>query len=252
MNPNAAARLRSSTPSLGTWLSIGSPVIAELAAECSFDWLLFDLEHGCGAEDALLGNLQAIRRSNAAAIVRVGAPRPELILKVLDWGSDGIMIPHVSNKAEAEHAVRAAHYPPMGQRGFSRSARAYAYGLRPPATDRDSPSPLLMMQIETLEGVKNVREIAQVNGVDALFVGPSDLKFDITRSPDIAADYSDCLRAVAGAAAETGKPWGLLIRNEDEIPSLRELGATVLAIDSDLGILRRRYVELTSRFRNDR
>ena len=92
---------------LGTWLSIGSPVIAELAAQCGFDWVLLDLEHGCGTEATILPQIQAIRGTATSAIVRVGAPHPELIARVLDWGAHGIMVPHVNSAAEAEGIVRA-------------------------------------------------------------------------------------------------------------------------------------------------
>jgi 2-dehydro-3-deoxyglucarate aldolase/4-hydroxy-2-oxoheptanedioate aldolase len=241
MNTAALSRFRERTQLLGTWLSIGSPVIAELAAESGFDWLLFDLEHGCGSEAALLGQLQALRSTSAAAIVRVGAPHADLIARVLDWGADGIMVPHVSTAAEAEACVRAMRYPPHGTRGFSRSVRAYGYGLRPPDA-ASLPQPLLFAQVETLEAVENARAIAAVDGVDGvdvLFVGPADLQFDLgTRAESATRTFADCLRHVAQAAAEADKLCGILVRDRAELPRLRELGFTHLAIDSDLGILR--------------
>lgn len=241
MNPAAIASLRENKPRLGTWLSIGSPVIAELAAESGFDWLLFDLEHGCGSEATLLGQLQATRGSHAAAIVRVGAPHADLIARVLDWGADGIMVPHVSTAAEAEACVGAMRYSPQGTRGFSRSVRAYGYGLRPPEA-RSLPQPLLFAQIETIEAVENAPGIAAIDGVDLLFVGPADLQLDLRVRADAATrDFASCLQRVATAAAEAGKLCGILVRDRTELPRLRELGYTHLAIDSDLGILRAGY-----------
>ena len=96
------ARVRRTEPFIGTWLSLGSPIIAELASASGFDWLLFDLEHGTHSDAVLMGNLQAIKGTAAMAIVRVGAPHPDLILRALDWGSAGIMLPHVESAAEAE------------------------------------------------------------------------------------------------------------------------------------------------------
>jgi 2-dehydro-3-deoxyglucarate aldolase/4-hydroxy-2-oxoheptanedioate aldolase len=241
MNPATLARLREKKPHRGTWLSIGSPVIAELAAECGFDWLLFDLEHGCGSEAALFGQLQAIRGTGAAAIVRVGAPHADLIARVLDWGADGIMVPHISTAAEAEACVRAMRYPPHGTRGFSRSVRAYGYGLRPPDA-HSLPPPLLFAQIETIEAVENARAIAAIEGVDVLFVGPADLRFDLEAQPAQATrDYDACLREVAAAASAAGRQSGILIRDAEEVPKFHQLGYTLLAIDSDLGILRVGY-----------
>lgn len=231
----SATRLREKKLQLGTWLSIGSPVIAELAAECGFDWLLFDLEHGCASEATLFAQLQAIRGTNATAIVRVGAPHADLIARVLDWGADGIMVPHVASAAEAEACVLAAHYPPRGRRGFSRSVRACGYGLR--ASEKVAP-PLIFAQIENIEGVENVREIAKVDGIDVLFVGPADLRFDLAARPAQATrDYDACLREVATA----DRPCGILLRDPAEMGRLRELGYTHIAFDSDLGILRAGY-----------
>ena len=241
MNSTASARLREKKPHLGTWLSIGSQVIAELAAESGFDWLLFDLEHGCGSEAALFGQLLALRGACAAAIVRIGAPNADLIGRVLDWGADGIMVPHVSTAAEAEACVRAMRYPPHGTRGLSRSVRAYGYGLRPPDA-QSLPTPLLFAQIETIEAVENARAIADVVGVDVLFVGPADLQFDLNARPQFAKrDFTGCLQHVAQAADEAGKSSGILVRDRAELSRLRGIGFTHLAIDTDLGILRAGY-----------
>lgn len=242
MNTTALARLRETTPHIGTWISMGSPVIAELAAEIGFDWLLFDLEHGCATDAALFAQLQAIRGTNAAAIVRVGAPHPELILRVLDWGADGIMVPHVSSAAEAEACVQAAHYPPRGRRGFSRSPRAFGYGLRLPGDPKTIPPPLIMAQIESAESVEQARAIAAVDGIDVLFVGPADLRLDLEARPVKARlDYEASLKEVAAAAAGAGKQCGILLRGTTEFEKFQKLGFTHLAIDTDVVVLRTGY-----------
>jgi len=245
MHMTAHAQLREPKTHLGTWLSIGSPVIAELAADSGFDWLLFDLEHGCGSEAGLFPQLQAIRGSAAAAIVRVGAPHPDLILRALDWGAAGIMVPHVSSAAEAEACVQAAHYPPRGRRGLSRSARAYGYGLRWPADPKSIPTPLLMAQIETIEGVEQAHEIARVDGIDVLFVGPADLNFDLQARPGLAVrTYEDCLKQVAAAAAEAGKACGILLHTAAELQSFQNLGFRWLAVSTDLSLLRESFRQI--------
>lgn len=242
-----AHSLRDQHLHIGTWLGIGAPVIAELAAECGFDWLLFDLEHGCGTDAALLPQLHAIRGTKAATIVRVGAPHPDLVLRVLDWGANGLMFPHIASAAEAEVCVRAAHYPPRGHRGMSRSARAYGYGLRPPGAPGTIPAPLIMAQIETIEGVENADAIAKVDGVDVLFVGPADLQFDLCARPDKSSrDYDACLKHVAGAAKSAGKQSGILIRNPAEIQLHLDLGYTVVALESDLAMLRKGWQQVLS------
>lgn len=222
--------------SIGTWLSVGSPIIAEVAALCGFDWVLLDLEHGSAPEAALPDQLRALRGSQTKAIVRVGAPHPDLIARVLDWGADGVMVPHVNSVAEAEAVVRAAHYPPRGRRGFSRTVRAHDYGLR---STEGTPAPLLLAQIETLEAVHAADAIAGVAGVDVLFVGPADLHHDLRHRPATdTADFEECLARVVAAARSAGKGAGTLVRDVSELPRRLDQGFTQLAVQSDLALLR--------------
>jgi 2-dehydro-3-deoxyglucarate aldolase/4-hydroxy-2-oxoheptanedioate aldolase len=244
MNTTTLHDLRTPRFHLGTWLSVGSPVIAELAGLCGFDWLLFDLEHGCGGEAALFQNLQALRGSRTAALVRVGAPHPDLIQRVLDWGADGVMVPHVDTAEIARAVVRAVLFPPRGTRGYSRSVRACGYGTDVPDA---AVQPLVLAQIESAEAVANVREIAAVDGVDVLFVGPADLAFDLKASPT-SLTYDGCLNAVAAAAREAGRQAGILNRSEAEVAELTAKGFTFQAVDSDIAIVRQRYRDLVARF----
>ncbi len=209
MTPSAPSRPPITTPFIGTWLSLGSPVVAEIAALSGFDWLLLDLEHGAASESSLLANLQAIRGTSALPIVRVGAPHPDLILHALDWGAAGIMVPHIESAAQAEACLRAMHYAPRGQRGLSRSARVYDYGLRPPT---EVPPPLFFAQIESLAGIEHVDAIAAVEGVDVLFVGPADLTHDLSaHAHGHAPPFADCLARVVTAARAAGKHPGILV-----------------------------------------
>jgi 2-keto-3-deoxy-L-rhamnonate aldolase RhmA len=228
-------RSSSIVPRVGTWLSIGSPVIAELCAEVGFDWVLLDLEHGCEGEGALPNQLRALRGSTTTNIVRVSSPNPDQIGRVLDWGADGVMIPHVNSVHDAFQSIRGACYPPHGKRGFSRSVRAHNYGLRPPG---EAPhAPLIIAQIETLEGVEHAEEIAAVTGIDALFVGPADLQFDLNAHHS-ARTFDDCLARIAKAAADHDKPCGILVRDPADLPKLKGMGYTWLAMDSDLSCVR--------------
>lgn len=220
---------------LGTWLQTGSSVIAELADLSGFDWLLIDLEHGCGTEANVLPQIQAIRR--AAAIVRVGAPHPELIARALDWGAAGIMVPMVSTAEKAAACVRAMRYPPHGDRGLAGMVRAFDYGLH-----RERTKPVFYAQIETIEGVENARAIAAVDGVDVLLIGQMDLKLQLQSYPErTRLDFTACLCEVAAAAKEAGKACGLFCRQTDDFAELQALGFTHLAIETDLALLRESY-----------
>jgi 2-dehydro-3-deoxyglucarate aldolase/4-hydroxy-2-oxoheptanedioate aldolase len=228
---------------IGTWISTAAPSVVELAGLCGFDWVLIDLEHGCASETAVPAQLHALQGKDAAAIVRVGAPHPDLIARLLDWGADGIMVPHVESAAEAAAAVQAANYPPLGRRGFSRTVRAHGYGLRSPDS---TPRPMVVAQIESAAAVGCADEIARVDGVDALFVGPADLQLDLRMRRESGQwSYAECLKAVASSAAGAGKVAGILLRDAAEIAQHREMGFNMLAVDSDLGILRKAFLAAT-------
>lgn len=223
------------TLQIGTWLQTGSSVVAELAAASGFDWLLVDLEHGCGTEATVLPQLQSIR--HAAPVVRVGAAHPDLIARSLDWGAAGIMVPMVSTAEKAEACVRAMRYPPRGDRGLAGMVRAFNYGLK-----SEAPVPVFFAQIETIEGVENARAIAMVDGVDVLFVGPMDLKLHLQSHPGRTnLDYVACLKEVATAARAAGKVCGLLCRQTDDFSELQALGFTHLAVETDTTFLRESY-----------
>ena len=226
----------------GTWLSLGSPLIAEIAAECGFQWLLLDMEHGALTEAGLLPCLMAAKKDNVKLIVRVGNCDPLLIARALDWGATGIMVPHVSHAEQAKACVQAMRYPPMGKRGYSSSARSHRYGLSSPQEMAKAPSPLLIVQIEDYEGVTNAEAIGRVEGVDVLFVGPADLKLDLSSRPERPLQFDDALRQVINAASRTGVQAGILAKDKAEVPALTQAGFTNIAIGSDIKYLREGFL----------
>jgi 2-keto-3-deoxy-L-rhamnonate aldolase RhmA len=237
------------TPMLGSWLSIGSPVVAELAALCGLDWVLIDLEHGCGTSADAADQLRALRGGKTRGIVRVPGDRPDLVARVLDDGADGVMMPHVEGPEQAERFVRAASYPPRGRRGVSRTVRAHDYGLRP--LD-GRPAPLVIPQIETLDAVARAAAIAQVEGVDVLFVGPADLQHDLAvRQPAAGAGFEDCLDRVVAAARAAGKAAGILLRDPGDLERRVEQGFTFMAVQSDIAILRDGFQAMKERAISD-
>lgn len=227
---------------LGTFLSLGSPIVAEVCGKYPFGWILIDGEHGAGmSEQAVFEILQAMGPTQAKKIVRLGEPSHAAIQHALDWGADGLMIPHVDTPDIARKALDSMLYPPKGRRGYSRSVRTFGYGTALPEVP---PKPLLFAQIETLEAVEHVDEIAPVDGVDVLFVGPADLGFDL-RARGSSLTLDDCLPRVAEAAKGAGKAAGILTRDDAQVAPRLAMGYTYQAVDSDLGILRRRWEALT-------
>ena len=232
------------TTLIGTWLSLGSPAVAEIAGDSGFDWLLFDLEHGCATDAAIPDQLRALRGGNTKAIVRVGAPHIDLIGRVLDWGAQGIMVPRVCSAEDAEKIVQAAHYAPRGRRGVARTVRAVGYGLRLP-DEQHMTKPIILAQIETLESVDNAASIAAVDGIDVLFIGPADLSYDLLAQKSDRT-YDECVMLVAKAASQNGKQCGVLLRRTEDIAPMKALGLTWLAVDSDISILRKAYQQTLS------
>ncbi|NGM60416.1 hypothetical protein G5B30_00670 [Sphingobacterium sp. SGG-5] len=234
---------------IGTWISTGSPVVADLVSCFSFDWLLLDLEHGSAPESQLPEIIRTIRNEQVHIIVRVPDSNAATIARVLDWGADGIMLPHVSSAKEAQECVAAMRYSPLGSRGYSSTVRAYQYGLKPPS-DPHLVETLFFAQIENYDGVKNVDEIAAVDGVDVLFVGPADLRLALEHQKgNQRIEFDDALRQVAEASLKHAKKAGILLRERSAYSDLRALGYDNIAIDSDLGILRKGYADIIERFK---
>jgi len=224
----------------GVFLNLGAGCAAEIAGRAGFDWVILDTEHGLGGEAALVEGLQGARAGDVCPIVRVLANEAGYCKRALDAGAAGLMVPHINNAAEARRAVQHMKYPPEGARGLTRSSRATAFGYDAPAYFRDvRDGELLVVQIETNEAVEQIDAIAAVPGVDVLFVGPADLSFSCGVPCDL--DHP-VLRAalgrVAQAARQHGKRTGIFLRDAEQLAAVVEAGFTLIALDTDLGILK--------------
>jgi 4-hydroxy-2-oxoheptanedioate aldolase len=219
----------------GCWLNLGSPITAEMAGLCGFDWVVLDHEHGPGSESTIIAQLQAVNATAAVPLVRIAANETVRFKRVLDAGAHGIMVPYVSTPAEAEAAVAAMRYPPRGVRGVAKLTRATGFGLTFDEYFAHAHEWLVTLtQIETAEGVSHAPGIARIDGVDVMFVGPMDL----TTSLGIPGEYEhpravSAFRQVASAARDAGKAAGILLQNPTHVAMCRELGFTFIALGSD-------------------
>jgi 2-keto-3-deoxy-L-rhamnonate aldolase RhmA len=219
----------------GTFINLGSSLTAEIAGQAGLDWLLIDLEHGAGDRHELLFQLQAIESTPAAPIVRVAWNDPVQFKRVLDLGPSGIMVPYVQSAEEARRAVAAMRYPPAGVRGVASMHRACGFGSDFDEYFRRADSQLLtVVQIETAAAVDHVDEIAAVDGVDVLFVGPMDLSISlgIARQWDHPA-FSSAVNKVVSACRKAGKAAGTLVQSEHQIERSVSVGFSFLALSSD-------------------
>src|SRR5690606_22180544 len=173
--------------------------------------------------------------------VRVPAVDHHLIGKLLDSGVNGIMVPHVESAYQIEMCKNAMYYPPHGKRGYSSSVRQYAYGTKLPGDMPAEDKPLLFAQIESVEGVTEIESIAAADGVDVLFVGPSDLQLALKNQTSKLIDYPAALEKVANAAIHHNKKAGILLRDITQLDTMLKRGYTCIAVDSDIAILRAGY-----------
>jgi 2-keto-3-deoxy-L-rhamnonate aldolase RhmA len=176
-------RLRAGRRALGCWLWLDSPLAAEIVAQAGYDCVMIDLEHGPGSVRGALTLMHAVQGVGTPPLVRAPANDPVWLKRILDIGAAGVMVPAVSSRAEAEAAVSACRYPPTGTRGTAPAViRASGYGADWQAYMKRADDELLRIcQIETAAAVDAVADIAAVDGLDMLFVGPFDLSADLGR-----------------------------------------------------------------------
>lgn len=222
----------------GTFLNLGSPVAIEIAAATGFDWLLIDLEHGNGSLADLRSMLLACRGSQAAPIIRLRSVDPDSVKFVMDSGAAGVMFPFVNSVDEARRAVNCMKYPPAGARGVAGIIRATDYGQNWASYFAEANAQsLVVVQIETAAAVEAAEEIAAVEGVDVLFVGPLDLSVSLGCPGDFTQPhFIAALRRVLAAGAKHKKTVGILSRPQ-LVDQHREMGFRFLALGSDSGSL---------------
>jgi 4-hydroxy-2-oxoheptanedioate aldolase len=224
----------------GTFLNLGSPITVEIAGLAGFDWILIDHEHGPGGEDTLLHQLHAASSTPAFPVVRIAQNDVTRFKRVLDMGALGVMAPYVSTAAEAKAAVQAMRYPPHGIRGVAKFNRGAGFGGDFEEYYAHAHERLVtVVQIETVEAINKIDEIAAVDGADVLFVGPTDLSYNMgIRDQLESAQFTEALKKVSDAAKRHGKAAGILVHNNALVPKVRDLGYTFTALGSDGGSVR--------------
>ncbi len=236
---NLKKRIKGGESVLGCWLNLGSSLTAEIIGLAGFDWLLIDLEHGSGTEKDLLYQLQAMEHTAAAPLVRVESSERQRIQRVLDMGAEGVMCPRIRNLAEAEQVAKGLRYPPVGNRGVAKMVRTTRFGKNFDAYRKNEQDEIVgIVQIETVEVLDHLNEIASLEGIDVLFIGPSDLsmelgifgQFDHPR-------FVDAVKITIHAARKSGKAAGILLYDPDDFQIYYDMGIRVFASGSDAGFV---------------
>ena len=235
---------------IGCWCSLANPITTEVLGVAGFDWLLLDGEHSPNDVISFIPQLMALKDSPSAPVVRPSQNDTVEIKRLLDAGFYNFLVPFVESADDARRAVGATLYPPQGIRGVSVSQRSNRYGTVPDYFTGINEQICVMVQIESRAGLAAAAEIAAVDGIDCLFVGPSDLAAGLGHLGN--ANHPDVQAAIAtifDAARQHGKPIGILAPVEADARRYLEQGATFVAVGSDLGIFRSATQALHDKYR---
>ncbi|AHK28335.1 2-dehydro-3-deoxyglucarate aldolase [Rhodococcus opacus PD630] len=231
-----AARLRGRERTVGYWSVIDSPVSTEWLAHVGWDYIALDLQHGLIGYSGMVAGLTAIDASaSTVGMIRVESNDPTPIGRALDAGAAGVIVPLVNTAEEAARAVAAATYPPAGVRSYGPMRSQLRIGPNPADANRDT---VVVVMIETPQGLANVEEICAVPGLDGVYVGPSDLRLAVggahPNDPSVDDEFEAALVRVREAAAAAGIAAG--IHTPDGAVAARRLaeGYTFATVASDL------------------
>lgn len=236
MKENLKQRLYNGETVHGCWLNLGSSISAEIVGNAGLDWVLIDLEHGVGSEPSLIYQLQALEGTGTTPIIRSESYEIARVKRILDMGASGIMFPQIQNFTQAKQAISHMYYPPKGKRGLAKMIRATKY-----AADFDrylmsvEENLLGVIQIETLESLNHLDEIAALDGVDVLFLGPADLSlalgiFGQWDHPK----FINAVETISKAANKAGKAAGVLFFDVNQYDFYFNNGFRFLASGSDM------------------
>jgi 4-hydroxy-2-oxoheptanedioate aldolase len=233
--PSLRERIHGGELLVGMFSNLGAPVAVEVAGRSGLDWLVIDLEHGAGTEADLLVQLYAAQAAGITAFVRVEVNARLRIGRALDLGAAGIMVPRLDSADEVRDAVTNLRYPPDGIRGVALSTRGAGLGSMGHRDVRAKNQTLpLLVQVESPSAVAAASEIASIDGVDVLFVGPTDLSHSLGIPGDFAnATYRSALEMVVAGARAGGKEAGILIRRIEDLQPHVDLGFRFIGVGSD-------------------
>lgn len=247
---NLKRAIAAGKPQIGLWASLSSNYTAEAIAGAGFDWLVVDTEHSPADMENVMGQLQAIARYPTTPIVRVPWSDMVTIKRYLDIGIQSLLIPQINTVEEARQAVAYTRYPPAGMRGVAAATRATGFGRIKNYFKIAHEEICVLVQAETKEALDNIEAIAAVEGVDCIFIGPGDLHASLgypgERShKDVMPMIDDAIRRMV----KTGKAPGILADSEENARRWLGLGALVVGVGSDAGLLARAADALAARFK---
>jgi 4-hydroxy-2-oxoheptanedioate aldolase len=256
MRTNPVKRiLKSGKPSFGTWLSLGDLYATRVLARMGWDWLTLDIEHSAIDWSQAAMIFAAIADAGCVPLARVPRGSHDYIKRVLDAGAWGIVVPMVNTVEEAKIAIAAAKYPPTGNRSLGGGMHAMNFDTNSAEYFRKANDEILVvLQTESPTGVRNAEEIYSLPGVDAIFVGPVDLRANM-RAPDgteaTDAEFEATLQQIVDIGRKTGTPTGMHTMEPDAALRRAAQGMQFIAIGSDLRLMTQKSAETLKAIRPD-
>ena len=232
---------------IGLWSALASNIVAEIIGDAGFDWILLDTEHAPNEIAGLLAQLQALSRGTATPVVRPAWNDPVLIKRVMDLGAHSLL----QSAEEAKRAVAATRYAPDGIRGAAAGVRASRYGRIANYLQEANAQVCVLVQVETRAALDQIEAIAAVEGVDGVFIGPSDLAASLghlgnSAHPEVQRAIEDAVRRLKAV----GKAAGILAPKEEDARRYIGWGFTFVAVGSDGGLLARGADALAKTFKS--
>lgn len=232
------SRLVAGELQIGLWSNLACTTSTEVIAASGFDWVLFDMEHGPNELPSVIAQAQVLAASSSAVLVRPPWNDFVLIKRLLDAGIRSLLIPFVQDAGEAEAAVRAVRYPPDGIRGIGGTTRATAYGRVREYTAKANSQICLLVQVESGEALEQLEDIASVDGVDAVFVGPADLAASLGHLGDMnAKPVQDAIKSTAARLKKLGVPAGIISGDPSQARQYIDWGYTFVGVGTDSRLL---------------
>ena len=238
-------RLKNGESLVGIFASLGSEMAAEVLGSSNIDYTLIDMEHAPNDLRNVVNQMQAVKAAGGESLVRIPVLDHIYAKRLLDAGATTIMFPQINNINDAKNAVKSVKYPPIGIRGIAGATRANNFGREFNYVEIADEKICVICQIESLEACKNVKDIAATDGVDLLFVGPGDLSADMGLIKDRnAKEVKEMALKVLKEANECNKPCGIMVSNTTEAKEMLQLGFKVIAVTTDLVLLRNAIDEI--------
>ena len=237
---NLREKLNKGYTTIGSWITLGSTGIAEILARSGFDWLVIDLEHSTISIDQAGELIRTVDLADVPPLVRVTSNDSCQIKRVLDAGAHGVVVPSINCKQDAEKAVAATRYAPLGNRGVG-LARAQGYGSKfIEYLDWQENATVVIVQIEHIDALKNIGEIFSVPGVDGFIIGPYDLSCSMGIPGEFERDeFKEVVNTIFNAGVEAGCPAGIHLVEPDpeRLETLIHEGYKILAYSVDIRML---------------